>query len=173
MRCQMMSPWHCNEENQNKSNTKTRTGRQLGQKRRGHQEDVKSSQYQAATIDSPTVKPPRPRQCSTPARDIEDESAKGSARKVDRHNHVMATITLTSKGQLTLPRPMRDALGLAPGARLQASIDRQGRLVLVPSKYEPEELFLHRPKVNRCLSLEQMEQTIAAAAGNPNDREDA
>jgi hypothetical protein len=29
--------------------------------------------------------------------------------------------------------------------------------VLVPSKYEPEELFLHRPKVNRCLSLEQMQ----------------
>lgn len=61
----------------------------------------------------------------------------------------------------------------ALGARLQASIDHQGRLVLVPSKYEPEELFLHRPKVNRCLSLEQMEQTIAAAEGNPNDREDA
>jgi antitoxin PrlF len=89
------------------------------------------------------------------------------------HNHIMTTVTLTSKGQLTLPRPIRDALGLAPGARLQASIDRQGRLVLVPSKYEPEELFLHRPKVNRCLSLEQMEEAIAAAAGNPNDREDA
>jgi len=43
----------------------------------------------------------------------------------------MATVTLTSKGQLTLPRPMRDALGLAPGARLQASIDAHGRLVLV------------------------------------------
>ena len=83
----------------------------------------------------------------------------------------MTTVTLTSKGQLTLPRPMRDALGLAPGARLQASIE--GRLVLVPSKYEPEELFLHRPKVNRCLSLEQMEQTIADAAGNPDDRGDA
>ena len=53
----------------------------------------------------------------------------------------MNTVTLTSKGQLTIPRPLRDALGLAPGARLQASIDRQGRLVLVPSKYEPEELF--------------------------------
>ena len=85
----------------------------------------------------------------------------------------MITFTLTSKGQLTLPRSLRDALGLAPGARLQASIDRQGRLVLVPSKYEPEELFLHRPKVNRSLSLEQMEQTIVAAVGNPDDREDA
>ena len=85
----------------------------------------------------------------------------------------MTTITLTAKGQLTLPRPLRDALGLAPGAKLQASIDRQGRLVLVPSKYEPRELFLHRPKVNRSLSLEQMEQTIVAGVGNPDDREDA
>ena len=85
----------------------------------------------------------------------------------------MTTITLTSKGQLTLPRPLRNALGLAPGARLQASIDRQGRLVLVPSKYEPEDLFVHRPKVNRCLSLEQMEEAIAATAGRSDDREDA
>ncbi len=85
----------------------------------------------------------------------------------------MTTVTLTSKGQLTLPRPLRDALGLTPGARLQASIDKQGRLVLVPSKYEPEELFLHRPKLNRCLSLDQMAEAIAAAAGRPDDREDA
>jgi hypothetical protein len=32
---------------------------------------------------------------------------------------------------------------------------------MVPSKYEPEELFLHRPKANGNLSLEQMEQVIA------------
>ena len=49
---------------------------------------------------------------------------------------------------------MRDALGLAPGARLQASIDRNGRLVLVPSKYEPEDLFRDRPKVNRVRTLD-------------------
>jgi hypothetical protein len=41
----------------------------------------------------------------------------------------MNTVTLTSKGQFTIPRLLRDALGQAPGARLQASIDRQGRLV--------------------------------------------
>jgi hypothetical protein len=33
----------------------------------------------------------------------------------------MSAVTLTSKGQLTLPRPLRDALGLAPGARGPAS----------------------------------------------------
>jgi antitoxin PrlF len=77
----------------------------------------------------------------------------------------MATVTLTSKGQLTIPRQLRDALGLAPGARLQASIDRHGRLVLVPSKYEPEDLFRHRPKVNRVMSIDDMDQAIALAVG--------
>ncbi|MFM7548197.1 MAG: hypothetical protein ACKO8I_04855 [Cyanobacteriota bacterium] len=43
----------------------------------------------------------------------------------------------------------------------------------MPSKYEPEELFLHRPKVDRCLSLEQMDQALAAAAGRPDDLDDA
>jgi AbrB family looped-hinge helix DNA binding protein len=77
----------------------------------------------------------------------------------------MATVTLTSKGQLTIPRQLRDTLGLAPGARLQASIDRHGRLVLVPSKYEPEDLFRHRPKVNRVMSIDEMDRAIAQAAG--------
>jgi len=74
-------------------------------------------------------------------------------------------VTLTSKGQLTIPRQLRDTLGLAPGARLQASIDRHGRLVLVPSKYEPEDLFRHRPKVNRVMSIDEMDRAIAQAAG--------
>ena len=78
----------------------------------------------------------------------------------------MATVTLTSKGQLTLPRQLRDALGLAPGARLQASIDRHGRLVLVPSKYEPEELFRDRPKVHRVMTIADMDRAIALAAGD-------
>jgi len=81
----------------------------------------------------------------------------------------MTTVTLTSKGQLTIPRPLRDALGLAPGARLQASIDGQGRLVLVPSKYEPEDLFRHRPTISRSLSLEEMDQTIADAVSTDAD----
>jgi hypothetical protein len=45
--------------------------------------------------------------------------------------------------------------------------------VLVPSKYETKDLLRHRPTVNRCQGLEQMEEAIAAAAGRPDDREDA
>ena len=48
---------------------------------------------------------------------------------------------------------------------MQASIDRNGRLVLVPSKYEPEDLFQHRPKVNRVMSTDDMDRAIALAAG--------
>ena len=57
---------------------------------------------------------------------------------------------------------MRDALGLA-------SIDRNGRLVLVPTKYEPEDLFRHRPKLDRVMSIEMLDQAIVLAAA----REDA
>ena len=81
----------------------------------------------------------------------------------------MNTVTLTSKGQLTIPRALRDALGLAPGARLQASIDPQGRLVLVPSRYEPEDLFRHRPRVSRVMSIEEMDEAIAAAVSRSDD----
>jgi antitoxin PrlF len=81
----------------------------------------------------------------------------------------MNTVTLTSKGQLTIPRALRDALGLAPGSRLQASVDPQGRLVLVPSRYEPEDLFRHRPRVSRVMSIEQMDEAIAAAVSRSDD----
>jgi AbrB family looped-hinge helix DNA binding protein len=74
-------------------------------------------------------------------------------------------VALTSKGQLTIPRELREALGLAPGARLQASIDVQGRLVLVPAKYEPKDLFRDRPAVRRTMSVVDMDRAIAAAVG--------
>lgn len=81
----------------------------------------------------------------------------------------MNTVTLSSKGQLTIPRVLRDALGLAPGARLQASVDPQGRLVLVPSRYEPEDLFRHRPRFSRVMSIEEMDEAIAAAVSRSDD----
>jgi AbrB family looped-hinge helix DNA binding protein len=75
----------------------------------------------------------------------------------------MAIVTLSSKGQLTIPSQLRTALGLAPGDRLQVSVDHQGRLVLVPSKDEPKDLFRHRPPVRRPMSLDAMDRAIAAA----------
>jgi bifunctional DNA-binding transcriptional regulator/antitoxin component of YhaV-PrlF toxin-antitoxin module len=77
----------------------------------------------------------------------------------------VASIGLTSKVQITIPWSLREALGLAPGARLWASIVRNGRLVLVPSKYEPEDLFRDCPKVDRVLCLDDMDRAIGLAVG--------
>lgn len=38
--------------------------------------------------------------------------------------------TITIKGQVTIPKPIRDALALVPGSRVQFDLDEQGRVVL-------------------------------------------
>jgi antitoxin PrlF len=77
----------------------------------------------------------------------------------------MTSVTLSSKGQLTIPRQLRESLGLTPGTRLMVSVDPNGRLILVPSLYEPEDLFRDRPAVQRSMTLEDMDRAIAVAAG--------
>ena len=48
--------------------------------------------------------------------------------------------TLTSKGQLTLPKRIRDALGLRPGDELLVELE-EGRVVLTPRRrYRADEL---------------------------------
>jgi AbrB family looped-hinge helix DNA binding protein len=46
--------------------------------------------------------------------------------------------TVTSKGQITLPKEVRDALGLRPGSKVQFEIQR-GRVVL--RRQIPQEAF--------------------------------
>ncbi len=41
----------------------------------------------------------------------------------------MAT-TLTTKGQVTIPKPIRDRLGLGPGSAVEFEIAEDGRVVL-------------------------------------------
>lgn len=38
--------------------------------------------------------------------------------------------TVTVKGQVTVPKLIRDALGLTPGSRVDFDLDEQGRVVL-------------------------------------------
>ena len=42
----------------------------------------------------------------------------------------MGTTTITSKGQITLPKRIRDRLALKVGDRLRVSTDRHGRVTL-------------------------------------------
>jgi AbrB family looped-hinge helix DNA binding protein len=43
------------------------------------------------------------------------------------------TTTLTSKGQVTIPKRIRDALRLEPGAQIEFSLNSQGEVVLHPA----------------------------------------
>ncbi len=44
----------------------------------------------------------------------------------------MAT-TLTTKGQVTIPKPIRDRLGLGPGSTVEFEIEEDGRVLLRPA----------------------------------------
>jgi len=38
--------------------------------------------------------------------------------------------TVTSKGQVTIPKPIRDRLGIKPGTKVAFSLDKEGRAFL-------------------------------------------
>ena len=44
----------------------------------------------------------------------------------------MPTATMTSKGQITIPKFIRDAFGIKPGDRIEFFIDDEGKLVVWP-----------------------------------------
>lgn len=50
----------------------------------------------------------------------------------------MAT-TLTSKGQVTIPKRLRDTLGLKPGSRIEFAVNRNGEVVLHKSGRSPRQ----------------------------------
>ncbi len=45
--------------------------------------------------------------------------------------------TLTAKGQATIPKKIRDTLGLAPGSAVDFDIDEQGRVVICKAGEKP------------------------------------
>ena len=49
--------------------------------------------------------------------------------------------TMTIKGQVTIPKQIRDALGLVPGVRLDFAVNREGEVVLQQADHMPR----HKP----------------------------
>jgi antitoxin PrlF len=77
----------------------------------------------------------------------------------------MSTLTMSSKGQLTVPRALREKLKLRPGCQVDVRIDDEGRLVLTPVLYEPEDFLARRPpKPARAASIEEIELGIRKGA---------
>ena len=77
----------------------------------------------------------------------------------------MPTATITSKGQTTIPKEIRELLNLHPGDRLDFLVEVDGRVYVQPINVEVESLkgILHRPD-RALVSIEQMDQAILNSA---------
>jgi antitoxin PrlF len=69
--------------------------------------------------------------------------------------------TMTSKGQITIPKPARDALHLHPGDRVEFVFGDDGRLFLFSATRPLTSLKGMLPKPARPVSLEEMDAAIA------------
>ena len=74
------------------------------------------------------------------------------------------TSTITSKGQTTIPKSIRDRLNLKAGDRVDFVVEEGGRVVLVPATVHVTELKGMMPPPRKAVSIEQMEAAIEAGA---------
>jgi AbrB family looped-hinge helix DNA binding protein len=76
--------------------------------------------------------------------------------------------TLTSKGQLTLPKPLREQLHLKPGDRVEFVITEDGRVEMQPVTASVTRLKGMVPPPQRPVSLEEMDAAVRKAAAHRN-----
>jgi AbrB family looped-hinge helix DNA binding protein len=74
---------------------------------------------------------------------------------------------ITTKGQATIPKPVREHLGLKPGDRVKFFMHPDGSVVLLPKL--PVTALRGMPKPRRRVMIEQMNEAIihAGAASDP------
>jgi|HubBroStandDraft_5_1064220.scaffolds.fasta_scaffold216775_2 antitoxin PrlF len=74
----------------------------------------------------------------------------------------IAVSTVTSKGQITIPKQIRDRLRLQPGHRVEFEVDRQGHVVMRAKNVDIRELKgIIRSTRKSPLSIEEMNEAIA------------
>ena len=77
----------------------------------------------------------------------------------------MSISTLTSKGQTTIPKQVREYLKIGPGDKLDFVIESEGRVVIRPAKLDVRELKgLLKRNDGKVLSIEDMNAAIARGA---------
>ena len=75
----------------------------------------------------------------------------------------MTTATLTSKGQLTLPKAIRDLLGVGPGDRVVFWEADDGRVIVEPQTVDIRSLRGSLKPKRKDISVEDMNETIRQA----------
>jgi antitoxin PrlF len=74
----------------------------------------------------------------------------------------MATSTLTSKGQITIPREVRERLHLKTGSRVDFIVEPSGQVVLKPLNGNFRSIRgIVRSRHKRHVSIKEMNETIA------------
>ena len=76
----------------------------------------------------------------------------------------MSQSTMTSKGQITIPKEVRDDLGLGPGARLSFLKNEEGVYELHRERRSVKDLAGSLRYDGPPKSIEEMDDAIAAAA---------
>ena len=71
--------------------------------------------------------------------------------------------TITTKGQVTVPKPIRDKLRLKPGDKIDFIMEPDGELRIAPVTASVKELKAMVPKPRRPVTLAQMDDAIARA----------
>ena len=80
----------------------------------------------------------------------------------------MSIATITSKGQITIPKDVREALGLVPGMKVDFVSNGHGEYRLRPRNVSIKDLAGILKHDGPPITLEDMEEAIAAgAAGEP------
>lgn len=78
--------------------------------------------------------------------------------------------SVTSKGQTTIPKEVRDRLGLEQGTRIEWSVE-DGKATIRPRKVRAIDLagILHRPGM-KPLSVEEIDEAIMDAVAEDDER---
>lgn len=72
--------------------------------------------------------------------------------------------TITSKGQITVPKAVRDRLHLNPGDKIEFLVDEDGTVRVIPVTASLRQLKGMVPKPDRVVSLDEMESAIEQGA---------
>ncbi|WP_372968096.1 AbrB/MazE/SpoVT family DNA-binding domain-containing protein [Microbacterium sp.] len=81
----------------------------------------------------------------------------------------MPTATMTSKGQITMPKVVRDELGLIAGSKVMFVKMPDGRYSLIPRTGRISDVFGAVP-VESSLSLEEMDAIVRDGAVESDQR---
>lgn len=83
----------------------------------------------------------------------------------------MPIATVSSKGQVTIPKEVRERLGIHQGDRIEFVVDSQGAVSLQPLKRSVRELagFLHRPG-RPAVTLKEMDESVSRRLGEDDER---